>query len=140
MSAPVTQCVICGKSLNIIRPHVDTCGERCFQELLKRQRSGGFAGADILVLYFGIVMVAMAFSGWANYMNHLSPVDKTEQVAAPVVDVAPDGTEEGQLTPPRDCLRCHIDHPMFGDKSMHNPLDDDALADKMFKMQPGRQP
>ena len=34
----ITRCVICGKDLKPDREQVDTCGKRCFQALLKRQR------------------------------------------------------------------------------------------------------
>lgn len=37
--AQIFECVICGKDLSVPRQHVDTCGERCFQELLKQQRA-----------------------------------------------------------------------------------------------------
>ena len=35
----ITICVICEKPLKPNREHVDTCGERCFKKLLKRQRA-----------------------------------------------------------------------------------------------------
>lgn len=34
----IVRCVICGKDLKPKRVHVDTCGERCFKALLRRQR------------------------------------------------------------------------------------------------------
>ena len=34
----ITRCVICGKDLEAERQHVDTCGERHYKTLLKRQR------------------------------------------------------------------------------------------------------
>jgi predicted nucleic acid-binding Zn ribbon protein len=37
---PESRCVVCGKVLRAGRTHVDTCGERCFRALLKRQREG----------------------------------------------------------------------------------------------------
>lgn len=37
--AEITQCVVCGKRLQANRIHVDTCGERCFKHLLRRQRA-----------------------------------------------------------------------------------------------------
>jgi len=39
--AEITTCVICGKTLKPDRKHVDTCGERCYQALLKQQRGQG---------------------------------------------------------------------------------------------------
>jgi len=37
----IRRCVICGKNLKTGRDHVDTCGERCYQALLKKQRGQG---------------------------------------------------------------------------------------------------
>jgi hypothetical protein len=34
----ILECVICGKHLEYPREHVDTCGQRCFRALLRRQR------------------------------------------------------------------------------------------------------
>ena len=34
----IYRCVICGRDLPVVRPHVDTCGERCYKKLLERQR------------------------------------------------------------------------------------------------------
>jgi hypothetical protein len=31
----IHHCVICGKSLEPVREHVDTCGERCFKRLCR---------------------------------------------------------------------------------------------------------
>ena len=36
----VVYCVVCHRCLPPNRVHVDTCGERCFTALLKRQRKG----------------------------------------------------------------------------------------------------
>jgi len=36
--ADITQCVICGKDLEIPRWQPDTCGSRCLRYLLKLQR------------------------------------------------------------------------------------------------------
>jgi hypothetical protein len=35
----ITTCVICGKWLDRQREHTDTCGERCFKRLLKKQQA-----------------------------------------------------------------------------------------------------
>jgi hypothetical protein len=35
--ADIRTCVICGKWLAQGRPHVDTCGERCFASLCRKQ-------------------------------------------------------------------------------------------------------
>ena len=34
-------CVVCERRLKLDRKHVDTCGEGCFKELLKKQRRKG---------------------------------------------------------------------------------------------------
>lgn len=34
----IESCVICGKTLDWPREHVDTCGEHCFRGLMRRQR------------------------------------------------------------------------------------------------------
>lgn len=34
----ITRCAVCGRTLKADRTHVDTCGQRCFKELLKSQR------------------------------------------------------------------------------------------------------
>lgn len=34
----ISKCVMCGKDLPARRVHVDTCGERCYKMLLRRQR------------------------------------------------------------------------------------------------------
>jgi hypothetical protein len=37
--ADVKTCAICARRLSMPRKHVDTCGERCFRALLRRQRA-----------------------------------------------------------------------------------------------------
>ena len=42
----ITDCVICRKPLKADRAHVDTCGERCFKQLLAAQRRQTDTHAD----------------------------------------------------------------------------------------------
>jgi len=42
---PNERCVVCGKPLKPGRTHVDTCGERCYRQLLEKQRDAAF-GVD----------------------------------------------------------------------------------------------
>ena len=37
----ITRCVICGQDLKPERLQVDTCGDRCYEELRRKQRERG---------------------------------------------------------------------------------------------------